>query len=441
MKKFKGLSFIVCLAVFWAAGSAWAWNATDHVSVAPNGKGDALIFPTYFTGSGWTTTFTVVNTSTTHSVVAKVVFRSAHRSQELLDFMIYLTPTDVWTGRVYQGDDGRPWVFSDDDSAFPGRISGGFASVDDPLLLMLQDACAGDTNELGYVEVIQGASWQLGAPPVQKADLRAAYRQWLASQTDATIISDARMPVNSLVGYQEINNSIFPQSYGLNAYALKDYDSLEFMSVATESQLGLRGIKTNVVEVEAALAKNNVAIPYKAAPKGFTFSTFTFPTKNAGFPCGVDRWEGEYSGFPSPLYVMSVYDLQENAREVTHPEVSPQPIQRPDNFPQELNFIFTGALAEEFPFDEGWYNVRFLSDRTPAFGSIFAADRTTSLSYTGAPVIVTTMRFGADGRGGWTYAPHDLGRVTVNGTVDLQYNYWGQEDINILHRDARNTYF
>ncbi|MGQ9483862.1 MAG: hypothetical protein ACUVSA_02485, partial [Desulfosoma sp.] len=53
-----------------------------HVKIAPNNKGDLLIFPFYYTdNSGIWTKLTVVNTSETNSTVAKVVIKSWQSSQ------------------------------------------------------------------------------------------------------------------------------------------------------------------------------------------------------------------------------------------------------------------------------------------------------------------------------------------------------------------------
>lgn len=414
MKKIKGISLIVCLAVFLAAGSAWAWNATDHVSVAPNGKGDVLIFPVYFTGAGWETKITVINTSLTRSIVAKVIIRSAHRSQELRDFLVYLSPTDVWTAKLYlKESDGRPYIWSDDPST--RNVAGNWASAAAPLDITLEDTCPGDTNEIGYIEIIQAASFELGDPPVTKARIRTAYEAWGTGQ------GPADLPVNVMVGYQEIRNTINYAGYGLNATALKNYDNRNFLDVTNPTNLG-REARSNLVEVEAALSKNNLAIPYYSNPKGFVLSTFTFPTKQADFPCGIERWNGLYAGFPSPERLLSIFDLEENVHRETPPHFSPIPPAPRGFFPQEVNFIDISALPH---FDEGWFMVQLPAGPTGPFN---AADGVTSVSYTGAPVIATNMRFDMNAQGGWAYVAHDLGQVTVNGVLDLNYQYWNQVD-------------
>ena len=75
---------------------AVAQNLANHVTVAPNYKGDLLIYPVYAALDGLDTNFTVINTSNVQSTVVKVVFRSWKNSLELLDFLIYLSPNDVF---------------------------------------------------------------------------------------------------------------------------------------------------------------------------------------------------------------------------------------------------------------------------------------------------------------------------------------------------------
>jgi len=70
----------------------------------PNGLGQALIYPYYTVnsdpnGNPFWTLFSVVNTTTDVKVV-KVRFREGKASADVLDFNLYLSPNDVWTGAV-----------------------------------------------------------------------------------------------------------------------------------------------------------------------------------------------------------------------------------------------------------------------------------------------------------------------------------------------------
>jgi hypothetical protein len=429
MKK-KGLKAILFTMIFTLlfAGFAFANNATDHVSVAPNGKGDVLIFPTYFTGSGWETKLIVTNTSMTESVVAKVVIRSKERSQELRDFMIFLSPADVWTGVLYiNATDGRPHITSTDDSCLFNTTT--FASAANPFDVDLVDTCVGDTNELGYVTVIQGASFSLAPfqPGVTKASILAAYNAWIALPSAAT----ANTPINVMIGQEEIYNTGASIEYALNATVLKnhDWDINQQLWVQAESWIGQTGNTNNSLgEIEAALSKNDLAVPYYSQALGSVFAIVSFPTKLAGFPCGTSNWRGPFSGFPTPSYSMTAYDLMENTISVTGPWISPTPTAATLTFPSEVNFIGVNDLPGTF--DEGW--LRILGN---AYTTTTLRNDSGTISYTGLPMIATSMRSTSTGLSGWLYNSYTTGTVDIDsdgvfdGTAgEFNYHYWEQTD-------------
>ena len=105
---------------------------------------NALIFPAYFVGNGWETHLRVINTDS-NGVVAKVVFYAGTDSHEVVDFNIYLSPNDVWTGTLKVDDDGVAKLISTDGSA--PLEDGSMASVENPLKKTLD-------VQTGYVEVI-----------------------------------------------------------------------------------------------------------------------------------------------------------------------------------------------------------------------------------------------------------------------------------------------
>ena len=202
-------------------------------------------------------------------MVAKVIFRSALRSQEILDFFIYLSPTDVWTGTIYYNSaQGRVYVTSADDSV--NNNSGGlnFASATAPLDIQVVDVCAGDIATIGYVEVVEACSLNLGNPPVSKSLIKSVYEAWVSGGNAAptTVLYNAttynvNLPINVLTAVEEITNSTTGSSFSLNATVMKNYDSTDLMTVAVETKIGINANNT-ITEVEAALAKNNLAIPY-----------------------------------------------------------------------------------------------------------------------------------------------------------------------------------
>jgi hypothetical protein len=117
MNAFTKKTLVTALA---AAGSFGMVGAANAVNVNPSGLGNVLIYPYYTVnsdanGSAWATLLSVVNT--TNSVKAvKIRFREALNSWEVLDFNIFLSPNDVWTGALTAAADGGAQINTFDSS-------------------------------------------------------------------------------------------------------------------------------------------------------------------------------------------------------------------------------------------------------------------------------------------------------------------------------------
>ena len=120
------------------------WSDINVIGFNQTQTSNALIFPAYFVGNGWETHLRVVNTAN-QGVVAKVVFFDGKDSHEVVDFNIYLSPNDVWTGTLKVDNDGVAKIISTDDSA--PLENGDMASASNPLSKAVD-------SPTGYVEVI-----------------------------------------------------------------------------------------------------------------------------------------------------------------------------------------------------------------------------------------------------------------------------------------------
>ena len=96
MKTFKQKALYSALAGASAFAMAGAANA---VYVNADGLGQALVYPYYTVRAGNTTLLSVVNT-TTQAKAVKVRFLEGKNSQEVLDFNLFLSAKDVWTGLI-----------------------------------------------------------------------------------------------------------------------------------------------------------------------------------------------------------------------------------------------------------------------------------------------------------------------------------------------------
>lgn len=100
--KRKTLTTAVMAGLTGAAGMISVANA---VNVNPDGLGQVLLYPYYTARGGNDTLISVVNTTSAAKAV-KIRFLEALNSREVLDFNIYLSKFDVWTGAVTATDDG-----------------------------------------------------------------------------------------------------------------------------------------------------------------------------------------------------------------------------------------------------------------------------------------------------------------------------------------------
>ncbi len=472
--------------LLFTSASAWASSYNNHVSVAPNGKGDAIIYPVYMAIDGFQTKLQVINTYANASAIAKVVVRSPQHSREVLDFYIFLTPTDVWEGYLmWDGD--RVIMFSDDDSIINGPIEPlehpVFATPADPFIEPLWDTnnCEEELR-WGYVEVklayvfnedardIFGKRVNLTRAPVRKLDLYAAFvgdgvvanhhdlggtilnpvpyaflESWTLSPNLMRIDNNSRpggFPGDFNVGYPnmlagnlQIQAPLIGWNSALNATVLKDYRVNATLRLQQESVWGVRA-DNNIVEVDAALAINDIGMPFvfDHPGEGATLHFFTLPTKTTRLDgaCRISNWTSSYAGFAGAgLYTVNqdvnnldrwrwesvglslmgvnLYDQFETV--VPFTTISPFRVGTP-NFPWEVNFVILESTA--ISATKGWMRYTFPDGPSPRLltrppylqpspnGLDYATPpfynrqnlATQPLRYSGAPVIPVSINFG-----------------------------------------------
>jgi hypothetical protein len=454
MKRFA--AFLIAVAVL-AAAPVMAQDPS-HVKIAPNGKGDLLIFPFFYTdGSGLGTKITIINTSTKYSTVAKVVIKSYYYSQELRDFLIYLSPADVWTGYIVTFD-GIPYIASYDDSVTPDGST--WASVDNLFMYPLVEATGdGDWNTFGYIHVINAATDQGGvlgtSPGIAKADIKKWYDSINTKGAgkvetkynypdDTTGKPTNNVPANVLSGWMEVTYNIFYNIAGLNATTLMDYQNTAYIEAVRETPLRDVQAKNTILDIEAALAKSEIAMPYVNFPfkyDDYTIHLFTFPTKEYHYLTKPNKdtiilpspYFNKVISFDNQLACISpgraIFNLSEKSKTGV---VSPPP--KAGKWCEEVHYEF----AKNFPFSEGWayytFDDRMVNgDNHTIWNTPYPA---AVLGYRGAPVIptlfditfgtvFTSLRYGT-----WTDGAVSLtvgqGRIypsqNVNGMVNYHYS-------------------
>ena len=137
------------IAAIAVMGAATAASAAPTVN--PDGLGQALLCPLYTVENNNQTTLHLTNTTEDFKAV-KVRFRRATDSADVLDFNLYLSPHDMWTGVVSMGENGTPVLTSHDTScisADPNRTD---------MTAGREFGVLGDSTK-GHIEVIEMANW------------------------------------------------------------------------------------------------------------------------------------------------------------------------------------------------------------------------------------------------------------------------------------------
>ena len=111
-------------------GVAGMTSVSNAVNINPDGLGQVLVYPFYSVNDGAQTLISVVNTTNLVKAV-KVRILEGMNTREVLDFNLYMSPFDVWTGNIRQSSvDGAGQLQTGDTSCtvpdivndFPGGV-------------------------------------------------------------------------------------------------------------------------------------------------------------------------------------------------------------------------------------------------------------------------------------------------------------------------------
>lgn len=154
-KNVLALSIATLVGGLGFAGAAAA--AAPNLEVAESGAGNILLVPYYSAQEGNISVFHVTNTDTVNGKAVKVRFRGAANSDDVLDFQVFMSPGDVWTGIVSQNPQNglASLVTVDNTCTLPALPAAGKDFVTDRLTRADWTAAdkAAQTRE-GYVEIL-----------------------------------------------------------------------------------------------------------------------------------------------------------------------------------------------------------------------------------------------------------------------------------------------
>lgn len=133
-----------------------AFPGTDATTLDVNadGIGHNLLVPYFSVQEGNGTLLSIVNTDATNGKAVKVRFRGAANSDDVFDFSLFMSPSDVWTANVYQDADGNTRLQTNDNSCTLPR-----AAVLNATAFRTDRVFNGDKAETreGYVEIFNMA--------------------------------------------------------------------------------------------------------------------------------------------------------------------------------------------------------------------------------------------------------------------------------------------
>ncbi len=337
-----------------AVAATLGQTAANAVSVDPNGLGQVLIYPYYTVqstgeGTNFDTLITVVNTTNLTKAV-KVRFIEAKASWEVLDFNLYLSPNDVWTGVIAPDDGGGARIITNDNSCTVPQIpEGGVAFRNlryDPVQGGTDDGAGTglDRTREGYIEIFDMGTvidskdgplvgianpspftpeaWALHGADGQPADCASLNAAWAGGSWQVPpppFVAEGEInvarPVGGLFGSASLINVNEGSDYGYDATALADFSSGSFIvvnhtnpssilpnladvtpkvsnvlagnTVITSSWVGLQ--QNAVDPVSAVLMEATSANDYvtEAGIAAATSFVYTLPTKSRHIDVGI----------------------------------------------------------------------------------------------------------------------------------------------------------
>lgn len=400
---------------------------TAHaVHVNPDGLGQVLLYPYYTVQDGFDTYVHVVNTTDSAKAV-KVRFLEGKNSQEVLDFNLYLSPKDEWTGVITRTDTGAKIATSDTSCTAPVIPASGVAFRN---FRYTADSVNGtDRTREGYLEIIEMGNLSGAVAAAATHTSAGVPADCAVVRADAATAAGTLPATGGLYGFNTLINVDAGMATTLDAVALDDFwlngngtytttgsllPSLEESTPTADIIEGNTVTSTtfaeNIDAVSAVLARTNVMNDYVV---GLSFDALTdwvitFPTKRfyvngLGAPRAPfsNAWSTTTSMSCDPISI-TYYDREEQ-REVGEDDFSPAPEAAVASLCNEVNTVsivehgstgglfgaaFTNGQVElAAGFNAGWMDIGFTSTAaatTGLVGSTLATDDTVIL---GLPVI------------------------------------------------------
>ncbi len=329
-------------------------SAGEKVSMATDGTGDFLIAPFYQAKQDVCSEIKVFNTNETDSILAKVSIREGISSQEV-DLPIFLSPGDVWSGKICDTY-GKVLLTSDDDSNHPAARD---------ILAVGKDLNAHSRNvghnnvdfSRGYIEIYPIAQFKEGSTRKVQKDI-------LVKRWDALSNGDLSNPKLRKKGVDE--NSLS----GIISFKTNDRQTASINMAAFEGTHSKQRIGSSIRYAEDTSPSLLLGqSERKQILKLLQNSTTSFTYDNYGkeqfvyltFPFG-------YTANQERVFKLTVRDMQENKEIEKEVIFSPRISKKLYTIKNELAVIPLNELIEltnnSRKFKEGMIQIKEIRNRS-----------------------------------------------------------------------------
>lgn len=398
-------------------GAAASAHAVNH---NPEGLGQVLLYPIYSSENGQYSAIHVTNTTNQYKAV-KVRFLEGMNSQEVLDFNLYLSPFDVWTGVVTQTASGAKLTTADT-SCTAGAIGAGLDFRTTLFASSADSVKDGSRTRVGHVEVIEmgqidqastdgnvvaarNAILHTNGVPGNCELVRAAWRTggfWRANPGLGML-----PPAGGLYGSVTLVNVENGTEIAADAVALDNWASGHQHNLPGDEAPSLNAgdpvatfkngsdsvFASGFDAVSAVLMKQDLVndYAYGAGLNAQTDWVVTFPTKRAYVNTGTTVanppfttvWDPATSSACEPI-TLTIWDREERENVVDEDQISPRPPVPGIALCHETNVLsiedsnLVGGQhvrnqLDDMPFQTGWMRLGFAAPTnvlTPTGGSV-----------------------------------------------------------------------
>jgi len=463
----KNLMSVAVAATILGASSAHA------VFVNSEGHGQVLIYPYYTVTGGQDTYINLVNTTDQVKAV-KVRFIEAMNSNEVLDFNLYMSPKDHWSGVVFATETGAALRTADTTCTVPNSLAATAEGVPGPAVpfrdfLFASDSVNGPgrTRE-GYVEVIEMGvltnttditnATHVNGVPKNCAALAANWSaggKWSSSPNQDLVIPDGGLyGYGVLIDVQEGTDATYDATaldgfvdpfFGTPLHAAPGNTNPSLSQAGTQVLVFDTSFPNNIIDgdaadgldaVSAVLMQGSIDNDYVLEQDiaAGTDWVVTFPTKKAytnvtppALSPFTQVWDPKTSKACEPIGI-EYYDREERAEAPDPLDFSPQPPQSAFALCWEANVLTFNESDVLSPvnvknnlnvdFENGWATLNF----NTVSGRDISITGSTPATFYGLPVV------------GFAVQKYVNGELVVDGTTVLS-NYAGL----VNHKGVRSA--